>query len=139
MTCILTGNIRNFRVVKRLLIILLALQVVSAGYLPAELIKMGNLFQHFMEHRRKGSEISLSHFIRLHYFDAQHQASDPQKHASLPLQQSGHLMSVVFQSPVETIFIGYACAVFPHSHGLYMDPSLPSGNPAAVFQPPRVS
>lgn len=118
---------------------MLALQVISSGYLPAELIKMGNLFQHFMEHRRQGSDISLSHFIRLHYFDAQHQASDPLKHASLPLQQSGHIMTVVFQSPVDAIQIGYTCAVVPKSHGLHMDPSLPSGNPAAVFQPPRVS
>jgi hypothetical protein len=139
MTCFLPGNIRNFSIVKRLFIFLLALQVVSAGYLPAELIKMGNLFQHFMEHRRQGSDISLSHFIRLHYFDAQHQASDPQKHASLPLQQWGHPMTVVFQSPVETIQIGYACTVLPQSRSLHMDPSLTSGNPAAVFQPPRVS
>ena len=139
MTYFLPVNIRNFSAVKRLLIFLLALQVVSAGYLPAELIKMGNLFQHFMEHRRQGSDISLSHFIRLHYFDARHQASDPQKHASLPLQQSGHLMNVLFQSPVEAIHIEYACAALPQSHGLHMDPSLPTGNPAAVFQPPRVS
>jgi hypothetical protein len=118
---------------------MLALQVVSSGYLPAELIKIGNLYQHFMEHRRQGSEISLAQFIRLHYFDDQHQASDPQKHASLPLQQSAHFMNIVFQSPVDVFHPGYDIGQLPAIHARQLGSSLPCGNPAAIFQPPRVS
>jgi hypothetical protein len=118
---------------------LFALQVVSAGYLPAELIKMGNLYQHYMEHRQEGGDISLAMFIRLHYFDAKHEASDPNNHESLPLQQSGHILTVVFQSPVEAIHIGYAVAESMVNHAPRNEGSFAAGNPAAIFQPPRFS
>lgn len=124
---------------RKLVVILFALQVVSAGYLPAELIKLGNLYQHFMEHQKEGSDISLAQFIRLHYFDEKHEASDPKNHESLPLQHTGHIMTMVFQAPAEAIHIGYTDAESMVSYTLRNDQSFTAGNPAAIFQPPRLS
>jgi hypothetical protein len=124
--------------VKKALIFLLALQVVSAGYLPAELIKVGNLYRHFMEHRDAGSDMGLLQFIRLHYFDTKHQASDPLTHETLPLQNAaGHLLTIIFQSPAEPLHItGYhdANAV---SFTLPPTMALPDGLTGFIFQPPR--
>jgi hypothetical protein len=124
--------------VKKVLLFLLALQVVSAGYLPAELIKVGNLYRHFMEHRESGGNIGLLQFVRLHYFDAKHQASDPLTHETLPLQQSaGHLLTIVFQSPSEPIHItGYSDLAAVHM-SLPPAMALPDGPPGLIFQPPR--
>lgn len=123
---------------KKVLVFLLALQVVSAGYLPAELIKVGNLYRHFMEHRETGGGIGLLQFVRLHYFDPKHQASDPLTHETLPLQQTtGHILTIIFQSPSEPIHIpGYGDVTAVH---FVIPPSgaLPDGTPGFVFQPPR--
>ncbi len=122
------------------MVFLLALQVVSAGYLPAELIKVGNLYSHFMEHREAGMQMSLVQFVRLHYFDPKHQASDPQTHETLPLQQAtGHLLTIVFQSPAEPIHIsGYGDITAIH-FTLPPSKALPDGTPGVIFQPPRLA
>ena len=123
---------------KRVLVFLLALQVVSAGYLPAELIKVGNLYRHFMEHREAGSEISLLQFVKLHYFDPKHQASDPLTHETLPLQQAtGHLLTIVFQSPTEPIHIICYGDMAATQFALQPGKALPDGTTGFIFQPPR--
>lgn len=124
---------------KRFLILILAVQVVSAGYLPAELIKMGNLYRHFMEHRSNGGGITLADFIQLHYFDESHEGSDPKNHASLPLHQTGHLLTIVSQQNEESIQVGISHVAVRVKFALPMQSSLPTGNPAAIFQPPRLS
>ena len=125
--------------VRRLLIILLAIQVVSAGYLPSELIKMGNLYRHYMEHREMGGGITLIAFIQLHYFDERHEDSDPQNHERLPLHQTGHLLTIVTQQVEEPITIGVSRIEDRQAYALPHEFALPTGNPAAVFQPPRLS
>jgi hypothetical protein len=120
------------------MVFLLALQVVSAGYLPAELIKVGNLYRHFMEHRDMGRDISLVQFVQLHYFDPKHQASDPTSHETLPLQQStAHALTILFQLPAEPMHaLSYSDGTAVH---FTMPPSmaLPDGAPSYIFQPPR--
>lgn len=124
---------------KRFLILILAIQVVSAGYLPAELIKMGNLYRHFMEHQDMGGGITLSAFIQLHYFDERHEDSDPQNHERLPLHQTGHLLTIVTQQIEEPVAIEVSYLEDRQAYALPLEFALPTGNPAAVFQPPRLS
>ena len=137
-SCLSRGHL-YLQHVKRFLILILAIQVVSAGYLPAELIKMGNLYQHFMEHREMGGGITLVAFIQLHYFDERHEGSDPQNHERLPLHQTGHLLTIVTQQVEEPVTIGISRIDDRKSYALPREFALPSGNPAAVFQPPRLS
>jgi len=124
--------------VKKALFVLFSLQIISAGYLPAELMKMGNLYQHFQMHRQQGSDMGLVTFIRLHYFDPAHESSDPQNHQSLPMQ-GGHLVSVVFHQPASEIIIHPTIESGITIYSRMKDPGSSKGNPISVFQPPRMN
>lgn len=123
---------------KKALLVLLSLQIISAGYLPAELMKMGNLYQHFQMHRQQGNNMGLVTFIRLHYFDPAHQSSDPQNHERLPMQ-GGHLASVVFQQPALEIIIHPTVESRITIYSRMEDPGYSKGNPISVFQPPKMN
>jgi hypothetical protein len=124
--------------VKKGLLVLLCLQIISAGYLPAELMKMGNLYQHFKMHQEQGIEMGLVSFIRLHYFDPEHQSSDPQNHQSLPMQ-GGHLISIVFHQPVSDIIIHPTSVSRITTYSRMEDSGYSKGNPISVFQPPKMN
>lgn len=122
---------------KKILFFIVALQIISSGNFFSELLKMDDLYQHYLEHKNSEQSLSISQFIQSHYFDTVHENADPIKHAKLPLRQSGHSFVQVYHIPVEAFTLGFmlfdTIADFnPLSKGF-----LPQCNDFAVFQPPR--
>lgn len=102
-----------------------------------EVVKMANLFDHFKMHRETGGGMGLTDFIRLHYFDPEHQNSDPDSHRQLPLQQMACHLNFVFQCPEEPISLSCvetSCVSAFHASMKDMSPQYEHIN---IFQPPR--
>lgn len=117
--------------------IILAFQILTAGQSLAELMKVANLLDHFRMHMQSGEVKDLGDFIQLHYFDPEHERSDPNRHQHLPLQQVTPHLTSVFSQVLETVSIPspeYALLDIPMvSPAAY----LPQTHPMSVFQPPK--
>ncbi len=122
---------------KRLFFFILALQIISSGQFLAEAVKFHDLVDHFLEHKSGEHPLGVIEFFKLHYFDAQHEGSDPVRHASLPLYQTNiHLAFFYLQQPEQfnlPSFDAVTLSAFnPISKGL-----MPQCHQVSVFQPPR--
>jgi len=123
--------------VKKLLLLVIAFQVISDGDFLNEVTKINSLLDHYYVHKKESSPIGIIEFFKLHYFDRMHEDSDPKNHESLPLRHNTLQNSLVYSSPTEFILI-YA----------FMEPSSIDFNPIekemysqfsqfSIFQPPR--
>ena len=124
---------------KKLIFFIVAIQIISSGHFFSEVSKFDELYLHFMEHRNGDQPMSVTQFIKSHYFDNIHENSDPVKHAKLPLRQSSIGLNLVYQTPVE----GFS--LIPH--WTFLKQSLiptqkcffPQADQFSVFQPPKLS
>ena len=73
---------------KRLLIILLAVQIFSSNHFFAELLKMPQLAQHYYEHCAENKSLDVLTFLKMHYANPEHQRKDAARHGHLPLKSS---------------------------------------------------
>ena len=123
---------------KKLLFILIALQIISAGNFLNEVIKINSLVHHYYDHKKESSPIGIIGFFKLHYFDSKHEDSDPKNHESLPLHHTTLQNNLVYSSPTDFISID-----------AFIEPALIDFNPIekamysqfsqfSIFQPPRV-
>ena len=127
---------------KRLFIILIALQVLSGNHFLPELLKLPQLVQHFNEHRMENNGISLLDFLTLHYFNAEHQEKDKTRHKSLPLKSDNcahhDMMKMRFLAPPsvsEPVEVIFSTKTKP---AIIENPFFDSKIRFSVFQPPRV-
>lgn len=102
-------------------------------------MKLNSLVEHFIEHKRGAHPLDVLEFFRLHYFNSKHERSDPQRHASLPLHQSGVSFTIVFHAPIDPMEVAQlqetTLSVFhPVSKGL-----MPQCHQISIFQPPRLA
>ena len=123
---------------KKLVFIILSLQIITSGNFLGELVKFNSLIEHFVEHEKGSNPLTIMQFLKLHYFNPKHESSDPKRHASLPLHQSSISFSVVYNSPADPLQLGPFPEIFsidftPINKGL-----TPQYNQVSVFQPPRI-
>lgn len=123
---------------KKLLFIVIALQIISAGNFINEVIKINSLVHHYYDHKREGSPIGIIGFFKLHYFDSHHEDSDPKNHESLPLHHTTLQNNLVYSSPTESISID----AFTESTSISFNPiekaMYSQFSQFSIFQPPRV-
>lgn len=127
---------------KRTIVILLVLQVLSGNILLPELAKVPQLMQHFYQHQRENGAIDFLSFLKMHYADPEHQKSDPSHHSSLPLKSvsSAHAEIVVLHEDIHPTvafagkFLNFKNPQIPSSENLFFDSKIRF----SVFQPPRV-
>ena len=124
---------------KKLIFFVVALQIISSGHFMEELVKVDNLVDHFYEHKNSGQPLSAIQFIQFHYFDSNHEKSDPVRHATLPLRHAGISFTQVYHPPVESFHLAplwqSALSNFnPISKGM-----MPQCHQFSVFQPPKLS
>ena len=124
---------------KKIVFIILAIQILSSGNFLNEIVKFNSLMEHFSEHAKGKNPLSFVQFIKLHYFDSKHENSDPKRHASLPLHHSIPTFNIVYHSPVEAFHINFnldniATKYNPTNKGM-----MPQFKHVSVFQPPRVA
>lgn len=127
---------------KRTIVILLVLQVLSGNILLSELAKVPQLIQHFYQHQRENGAIDFFSFLKMHYADPEHQKSDSSRHGSLPLKSasSAHAEIIVLSNemPPSVLFIekvlNFHNPQIPTSENLFFDSKIRF----SVFQPPRV-
>ena len=123
---------------KRFIFCILAFQIITSGNFIPEVVKFKDLVDHFVEHQKSDHPLSLLDFFKLHYFDQNHEGSDPIRHAKLPLHQVSTTFVLVFtgniiQLPsinpplvsVRTAFNQFKKGLIPQFHHI------------AIFQPPR--
>ncbi len=82
---------------KIFIVILLSIHLVSGNTFLSELTKFTDLIEHFQEHQQKDASINWLTFLKMHYFDAQHQSSD-QHHQHLPFQHHSSFHCIPFFS-----------------------------------------
>jgi hypothetical protein len=77
-------RLRNIFPLRQLLVWMFVLQFASGHNLVAEIFRLPSLIEHFAEHKMENKDISIAHFLWLHYMDASHEHSDS-RHEHLPL------------------------------------------------------
>ncbi|MCE2848741.1 MAG: hypothetical protein LW815_06225 [Chitinophagaceae bacterium] len=90
---------------KKFIFFIVALQIISSGHFMDELVKFDNLVDHFYEHKNSSQPLSAMEFIKFHYFDSNHEKSDPVRHATLPLRNAGISFTQVYHPPVESFHL----------------------------------
>jgi hypothetical protein len=125
--------------VKKLLFFILALQIISAGQFLTEAVKFQDLAVHFFEHKQGEQPLGLLEFFKLHYFDTQHEGSDPIRHASLPLYQTTAHFATVFHHNPETMTLTPFDAEPTIEFNSISKGLMPQCHQVAVFQPPRAA
>jgi hypothetical protein len=124
--------------VKKLVFIILSLQIITSGNFLGELVKFNSLIEHFVEHEKGSNPLTMMQFLKLHYFNPQHESSDPKRHASLPLHQSNISFTVVYNSPADPIQLAPFSEIFSKDFTPINKGLTPQHKQVSVFQPPRV-
>jgi hypothetical protein len=126
---------------KRITVILLALQLLSGNALLPELAKIPELMHHFYEHQRENESIDFVSFLKMHYADPEHQKNDASRHGSLPLKSmtTAHAETLVWNETTPSVFFEETSPIFEKSpisaiENLFFDSKIRF----SVFQPPRV-
>lgn len=122
---------------RKLVLIILAAQLLTSGQVLGELIKVVNLIDHYSMHIKSGEVNGLAEFIQLHYFNPEHEQSDPTRHRHLPLQQvTSHVVNVLAVStdPVSLPPLESHLQNMPGARSCGFSPQQV---PISIFQPPR--
>ncbi|MBL7813592.1 MAG: hypothetical protein JNL70_01210 [Saprospiraceae bacterium] len=126
---------------KRIIVILLAIQILSGNILLPELAKVPQLLQHFDEHQRENKMLNFLAFLKMHYADPEHQQKDATKHGSLPLKSTSlaHAEIIVLSETTPSVIFNdnptfSEKPILPTTENLFFDSKIRF----SVFQPPRV-
>jgi len=125
--------------VKKLILILIAFQVISAGNFLNEVIKINYLIHHFYDHEKQGSPSGVIGFLKLHYFDRLHEKSDRKTHDSLPLHNTSFQTNIVYSTPAESIIMETPLELNSADLNPLEKQMTPQSSHFSIFQPPRMS
>lgn len=130
---------------KRIFILLLAIQLFSSHHFLPELMKMPELLRHFQEHIVENNDLNFFSFLKMHYANPEHQEKDAQRHGNLPLKSD---QCVHFHDFVKMRFPFLP----PSVSAPFLVPFIEKNKPAcgknlffdadihfSIFQPPRFS
>ena len=123
---------------KKLLFIVLALQIVSAGNFLNEVVKINSLVHHYYDHEKEGFPLGMIGFLKLHYFDSQHEDSDPKNHESLPLHHTSLQNNIVYSAPTESISIDAFLELASFDLNPIEKAFYSQYSQISIFQPPRI-
>ncbi len=123
---------------KKLIFIVIALQIISAGNFLNEVIKINSLVHHYYEHEKEGFSLGMIGFLKLHYFDSQHEDSDPKNHESLPLHHTTLQNSIVYSAPAESISIDAFLELASFDLNPVEKAFYSQFSQFSIFQPPRI-
>ena len=126
---------------KKILVILLVMQIFSGNVLLPELAKIPQLMEHFRQHQRENNALDFFSFLKMHYADPEHQQKDASRHGSLPLKSlslaHAEVLVLYETTPsvleVEKVEIAQK-SLMPTSTNLFYDSKIRF----SIFQPPRV-
>jgi len=116
---------------------ILSIQIISSGQALGEVVKLANLADHYSMHTLANEGMTLTDFIRLHYFDPSHEASDPAKHQHLPLHLGTSLVSIIGCIRIESIDLPEPISTVLTSYHSLQHDIAPQGILIDIFQPPR--
>lgn len=126
---------------KKMLVILISVQLLFGNTLLPELAKLPQLFEHFNEHKNTDAGLSFFAFLKMHYADPAHQESDKNHHQKLPLKSttSAHAEVLVLQNntpSVETLPL--IASEAKQTLNPTTDEYINRLHAISIFQPPRV-
>jgi hypothetical protein len=125
---------------KKMLVILISVQLLFGNTLLPELAKLPQLFEHFKEHKIKDTALSFFAFLKMHYADPVHQESDKNHHQKLPLKSttSAHAEVLVLQNNTPSVEIDYPIlSEAKQSLNPTTDDFINRLHAISIFQPPR--
>jgi|GEM_PF-644123 hypothetical protein len=128
---------RYLHPVRRLLFLVLSVQLLSSGQFLGEAVKVLNLLDHYRMHRGRGEVSDLAGFIHMHYFDPEHRRSDPDRHERLPLQHPSPNPLPACQPVVAAPALGGPCPSLPPSQVPQEQHRRAVSASFDIFQPPR--
>ena len=140
-----THNIKPFRTtfttMKKILVILLVMQIFSGNVILPELAKIPQLIEHFRQHQRENNALDFFSFLKMHYADPEHQQKDASRHGSLPLKSVSlaHAEVIVLHETAPSVYevekADFAQKLLlPTSKNLLFDSKIRF----SIFQPPRI-
>jgi hypothetical protein len=126
---------------KKMLVIIISVQLLFGNTLLPELAKLPQLFEHFNEHKSVNANLSFFSFLKMHYADPAHQESDKNHHEKLPLKSavSAYAEVLVLQNNTPSVEFTYQIASeAKQSLNPTTDDFINRLHAISIFQPPRV-
>ena len=123
---------------KKLVLIIIAIQVISSGSFLTESMKIHSLIQHYIDHENGDSPIGIIGFLRLHYFDSNHESADPKKHQSLPFHHTTLQNNIVYSAPLESMSLDTFIELISIDLNPIEKVMSSQFNQFSIFQPPRL-
>jgi hypothetical protein len=123
--------------VKRIIFFILAIQIITTGNFISELVKFNELIDHYIEHQSGDHPLSIVDFFELHYFDKQHEGSDPVRHSKLPLHQVSTSFVIVFTGGIDQPALNPPLLSNSSEFNQLKKGLVPQFHHIAIFQPPR--
>ena len=127
---------------KKILGILLSLQLLLGNTFISELAKIPALIHHYQEHLKESNNtLNFITFLEMHYNDVEHQQKDASRHGSLPLKTHAPAHAETFTFNIEnTPSVSTPILQDIENKELIIEdnPFYDSKIRFSVFQPPRV-
>ena len=126
---------------KKILVILFSLQLLSGNTFLSEMAKIPALVHHYQEHRQENTATNFITFIEMHYNNVEHQQKDASRHGSLPLKTHAPAHAETFAFPLEStpsvsahVLPDFKCKTLIIKENPFYDSKIRF----SVFQPPRI-
>lgn len=139
----------TFKPLRRLIAILLLLQIASNNVFAEELVKMPTLFTHYYHHAQEHKDTrSFWDYLHKHYSDHHHKDAHLKNHdhededCKLPFKHCGHCVSV--HAPAlgfmpSGLSADFACFSLASSDFIDQDDSIESLDLCTIWQPPKLA
>lgn len=106
-----------------------------------ELAKVGTFITHFAEHQKENKELTLTEFIKIHYFSGNPVDADYEKDMTLPFKTTDCGNYNTIHTVPQPVFFASCLDVIIKTAGLvpYDQSALPSPHLSDIWQPPKIS
>lgn len=129
------------RAIKKIVLILLCLQIALPSDLLHDIMHLPFLFSHFLHHNKLHDEVSFLHFLADHYADS-HGDEDEDEHKNLPFHHH-HDQFAAYQQPLiafsELKIYQFSPVLIENfmQKSFYQQEFYPSDCSSSIWRPPK--
>jgi len=105
-----------------------------------QLMKLPVVFQHFQEHKLEDKNISILHFLSIHYLHGSPKDKDYMRDMQLPFKTSGDCISsiaIAFVSIMVAFTIAKPAEIIEQKSYIVLNQYIQSTYLASIWQPPK--
>ena len=123
---------------RKVIIILSAVLILNGSTEIHQLLKLPFLVQHYFDHRKEDSGLSILAFLKIHYADRDHpNDNDDKDDNELPFKSIGNIFHI--DMPLIEKRITFSAYRFNTNPSTYYSDNIPDQRSFPIFHPPRIA